>query len=101
MAKTAAEKLAELEKQAEALKARMQAIKAREKEAERKADTRRKVILGGLLLAKAEQDDRFARVVEQLLKAVERPADRSAFDGWEPPKPKEPAQANGSESGHV
>lgn len=88
MAKTAAEKLAELEKQAEAIKARMQAIKAREKNAERKADTRRKVILGGLLLAKAEQDDRFARVVEQLLKAVERPADRAAFDGWEPPKVK-------------
>ena len=86
MAKTTVERLAELEKQAEAIKARMQALKAREKLADRKRDTRRKVILGGLLLAKAAEDEVYARVVERLLKAVERPADRSAFDGWEPPK---------------
>lgn len=84
----ATEQLAELEKKAAALKARIDAIKARGRSAERKADTRRKVILGGLLLAKAEQDERFSRVVEQLLKAVERPADKTAFDGWESPKPK-------------
>lgn len=83
--KTEAERLADLEARKSALEAQMQEIQARQKERLRKADTRRKVILGGMLLAKAEQDERIARMVADMVKAVDRPADRSAFDGWTPP----------------
>jgi hypothetical protein len=85
--KTEAEKLADLEAKKKALEAQMQAIQSRQKERLRKADTRRKVVLGGMLLAKAEQDERIARMVADMVKAITRPADRSAFDGWTPSKP--------------
>ena len=68
-------------------KARLQAIENRQSEAERKLDTRRKIILGGLLLDAAGKDERYAKVVSALLARVERDNDRKAFDGWEPPKP--------------
>ena len=73
-------------------KARLQAIENRQSEAQRKLDTRRKIILGGMLLDAAAKDDRYAKVVNALLARVERDNDRKAFDGWQPPKP-----ANGSD----
>jgi multidrug resistance efflux pump len=66
-------------------KARLQAIENRQSEAERKLDTRRKIILGGLLLDAATKDERYAKVVSALLARVERDNDRKAFQGWEPP----------------
>jgi hypothetical protein len=50
MAKSDEEKLAEIRKKQAQLKAREQTIVARKKEHERKADTRRKIILGGIWL---------------------------------------------------
>jgi hypothetical protein len=50
MAKSDEEKLAEIREKQRQLKAREQAILQRSKEAERKADTRRKIILGGIWL---------------------------------------------------
>ncbi|MDR1409931.1 MAG: hypothetical protein LBJ12_06680 [Oscillospiraceae bacterium] len=50
MAKTDAEKLAEIRQKQSQLKAKEQAIMQRQKQAERKADTRRKIILGGIWL---------------------------------------------------
>jgi endonuclease III len=90
--KTEAERLSELEAKKSALEAQMQAIQARQKSRAKKKDDRRKIILGALLLSKAAEDERFARVVEQLLKAIQRPADLSAFTDWEPPNPKFKAQ---------
>jgi hypothetical protein len=66
-------------------KARLQAIENRQSQAERKLDTRRKIIMGGLLLDAATKDERYAKVVSTLLARVERDNDRKAFDGWEPP----------------
>ena len=66
-------------------KARLQAIESRQSEAERKLDTRRKIILGGLLLDAAGKDERYAKVVTALMGRIERDNDRKAFDGWEPP----------------
>jgi hypothetical protein len=65
--------------------ARLQAIESRQSEAERKLDTRRKIIMGGLLLDAATRDERYAKVVSTLLARIERDNDRKAFDGWEPP----------------
>lgn len=96
--KTEAERLADLEARKKVLEAQMQSIQARQRERIRKADTRRKVILGGMLLAKAEQDERIARMVADMVKAITRPADRSAFDGWTPPTPAEAAALAGQSS---
>ena len=73
-------------------KARLQAIENRQSEAQRKLDTRRKIILGGMLLDAATKDERYAKVVAALLARVERDNDRKAFEGWEPPRP-----SNGSD----
>jgi hypothetical protein len=66
-------------------KARLEAIEARATSAERKADTRRKIILGGLLLDAAGKDPRYASVLDVLLLRIAREADRRPFNGWTPP----------------
>ena len=81
MAKTTAEKLAELEKQAEELRAKMQALKAREKEAERKADARRKIIVGGFVIAEAMSKPEAAAKLLRLIDAkVTRDPDKKAVE---------------------
>jgi len=50
MAKTDEERLADIREKQAQLKAREQAIITRQKENERKADTRRKIIIGGIWL---------------------------------------------------
>ena len=74
-------------------KARLQAIESRQSEAERKLDTRRKIILGGLLLDAAGKDDRYAKVVSALMQRIERDNDRKAFDGWDAPGAVAPGPA--------
>lgn len=68
-------------------KARLQALEARLNEAGRKLDTRRKIILGGLLIDAAGKDERFAKVVTALMSRIDRDHDRQAFEGWTPPAP--------------
>lgn len=85
-------------------KARLQAIENRQGEVERKLDTRRKIIMGGLLLDAAGKDDRYAKVVSALLARIERDNDRRAFEGWEAPAPPAasgpaPAPASNGSSG--
>jgi len=81
------EQIAKARLQAEQAKARLHALEARFSEAERKKDTRRKIILGGLLLDAASKDERYAKVLAALMQRVDRDNDRKAFDGWEPPTP--------------
>ena len=71
--------------QAEQARARLQALEARLGEAERKLDTRRKIILGGLLLDAAAKDERYAKVLSALMGRIERTNDRKPFEGWTPP----------------
>src|ERR1700722_3924490 len=64
------------------LDAQLRALEARNKQAERKADTRRKVIAGALALEhfEANPDSDFARVMMRLLdEYVVRPHDRMLF----------------------
>ena len=68
-------------------KARLQALEARLSDASRKLDTRRKIILGGLLMDAAGKDERYAKVVTALMGRIDRDHDRQAFDGWTPPAP--------------
>jgi hypothetical protein len=68
-------------------RARLQALEARLNEASRKLDTRRKIILGGLLIDAASKDERYAKVVTALMGRIDRDQDRIAFEGWTPPAP--------------
>lgn len=71
--------------QVEQAKARYQALLARQNAEKRKLDTRRKVILGGLLVDAAGKDEHFSRVIDELLKRITRDHDRKAFEGWQKP----------------
>ena len=71
-----------LKKKRDQLDAQMKALEARKKQAERKADTRRKVIAGALALEHFEKnrDTEFGRVLFRLLdEYVVRPHDRALF----------------------
>jgi hypothetical protein len=62
--------------------AQLRALEAREKQAQRKADTRRKVIAGALALEhfEANRDSEFGRILYRLLdEYVIRPHDRALF----------------------
>ena len=75
--------LARAERRLEEARARVQALKNREAQKQRKLDTRRKVILGGALVDLAERDDTALAMVERLLRNLSRDVDRNAFEGWE------------------
>ncbi|TWB34328.1 hypothetical protein [Nitrospirillum pindoramense] len=80
--KTAADKLEELRKKREELDARIQAVSTRQKNEQRKADTRRKVIAGALALEHLEKNSEsdFAKQLVRLLdEYVIRPHDRELF----------------------
>lgn len=67
-------------------KARLDALNARIATEGRRIDTRRKIILGGLLLDAATKDQRFAGIVTELTHRINRDQDRKVFDGWSLPK---------------
>ena len=92
-----------LRQKREQLDAQLKLLAAREKQAERKADTRRKVIAGALALEhfEANRDSEFARVLLRLMdEYVTRPYDRVLFPFLLPPatdsaesQPESPADA--------
>lgn len=79
--KTPEEQLEELTKKESQLKARIQKKRAEVKSAERRKDTRRKIIAGALALEHAEQNQQFGEALKMLLREhVTRPEDRRLFD---------------------
>lgn len=83
MAESALEKA---ERQYQQAKARLSAAKSRENAAERKRDTRRKVILGGALIDLAARDDRAMEMLDRLIDNLTRDQDKASFDDWERPR---------------
>jgi len=62
------------------LKARRQLDEARQKFRDRKRDTRRKVVAGGVVLKHAKHDPDFGRALRDLLRIhLTRPQDRALF----------------------
>jgi hypothetical protein len=51
-------------------------------ETERKLDTRRKIIAGGLLFDAASKDKQWAHHLAVLLTRIDRPNDKEPFEGW-------------------
>jgi len=82
------------ERQYQQAKARLSAAKSRETAAERKRDTRRKVILGGALIDLAERDDRAMDMLNRLIDNLIRDQDKASFDDWERPRCEKDAGAS-------
>ncbi len=86
------DQLAELTRQQEQLTARRQSLEAIKKDADRKRDTRRKIVVGAAVLAHAELDPHFAEQLRDVLgRAVQRSIDRGVIADMLPP-----ASAHGS-----
>jgi hypothetical protein len=82
VAKITPDQLAKLQQKADQHLARLQAAKARLAETERKMDTRRKIIAGGLLFDSAAKDKQWAQHLAVLLTRIDRPNDKEPFEGW-------------------
>jgi len=81
--KTLQEMIEEQEKKREAVSNRLKALKAREATSEKKADTRRKVILGAMIMHMAQNDDAEAvSVLERALRQLTKERDREVFADW-------------------
>jgi len=79
--KTPEQQLDELLQKEARLKAQIQKKAAQVRGAERKKDTRRKIIAGALALEHMAHDKEFANVLKRLLNEhVTRPEDRKLFD---------------------
>lgn len=63
-------------------KNRLRQLEARVVQEERKRDTRRKIILGGLLLDAAAKEPRYAGLMSELVGRITRTQDKAAFEGW-------------------
>jgi hypothetical protein len=78
--KSSSERIAELAERKKQIEAKLAGLAARERQEERKRDTRRKVVVGAAVLAHAERDAEFsAKLRAVLAMAVLRPADREAI----------------------
>ena len=75
----------ELAAEEKRLKAQLSTINARESAAIRKRDTRRKILLGGELIAAAKAGDQTALdLLRRFVAKQDKPHNRKAFEGWQP-----------------
>ncbi|VWC46013.1 hypothetical protein BAR24066_07368 [Burkholderia arboris] len=85
MARTKSDKLAELLKKQEQINQQIQALKQRESAEERKKDTRRKILLGGVVLAKVKRGDwPYQQLLDLIDGDLTADRDRALFDGLKP-----------------
>lgn len=82
MAASTLEAIEKARQKVEQAKARLQALEARTSTLNRKADARRKIILGGLLLDAATKDAEWEAGLNELMDRIDRDQDRKAFAGW-------------------
>lgn len=82
MAAPTPESIDKARRKVEQAKAQLQALQARASALDRKADARRKIILGGLLLDAAMKDAEWEDRLKVLMDRISREQDRKAFAGW-------------------
>lgn len=83
--------LADLTAKQREIEMRINTVKARSKERARKEETRRKVLVGAVILAEAERSEAAKQRLQALLdKHLVRPVDREVFGL--PPRPDRPGQ---------
>jgi hypothetical protein len=81
---TALERLAKLQREAEQMTARLEKAKAVVRDQERKRDTHRKAVLGGLVIKLIREGQPIPQSLAGFLRMVTRDHDRKAFEGWTP-----------------
>ncbi len=110
MVKNVEERIARIKQQREALAQRLNALEQKSKSEARKRDTRRKIIVGGAVIAQMEKDQTFAAAVRRILaQSVGRQNDREAIadlldaapgvDSAAGPAPAPRANASGMDAG--
>ncbi len=82
MAAPTPESIDKARRKVEQAKAQLQALEARASALNRKADARRKIILGGLLLDAAMKDAEWEGRLNVLMERISREQDHKAFAGW-------------------
>ncbi len=82
MAAPTLESIEKARRRVDQAKAQLQALEARASTLNRKADARRKIILGGLLLDAAMKDAEWEDRLNTLIDRIARDQDRKAFAGW-------------------
>ena len=82
MAAPTPESIDKARRKVEQAKAQLQALEARASALNRKADARRKIILGGLLLDAAMKDAEWEDRLNVLMERISREQDHKAFAGW-------------------
>lgn len=82
MAAPTLESIEKARRRVDQAKAQLQALEARAATLNRKADARRKIILGGLLLDAAMKDAEWEKQLNTLMDRITRDQDRKAFAGW-------------------
>ena len=90
MALPTTEQIEEARKKVAQAKARLQDLESRANTAKRKLDTRRKIILGGLLIDAALKDERYAETLTELMRRLSRENDKRAFTGWSLDQERQP-----------
>ena len=81
MAKSADERIAELEQQKQQIANRIARLRTIESTKARKLDTRRKILAGACVLDRADKDPASARHLKEILDAfLTKPQDRALFD---------------------
>lgn len=90
MAAPSPERIAKAKKDLEQARVRLADLNARMAAEGRRLDTRRKIILGGLLIDAAVKDQHYADVVAELMTRITRPQDYTAFEGWTLPVEQRP-----------
>jgi len=80
MVKPTKKHLERLKEQRKKLEARIQAAEAREKNSDRKKDTRRKILIGAYYLEQAKEKNQFDDIKKVMDKYLTRNSDRSLFD---------------------
>ncbi len=74
------QKLSRLEQKRQQIDQQILAIKARQKQQQRKDDTRRKILIGGAVLKEAQADPEFQQALQAILdKHITRDHDRKLF----------------------
>lgn len=87
MALPSPDAIAAARKRVEQAKVRLDALNRRVASEGRRLDTRRKIILGGLLLDAAAKDPAHRALFDALMARITRDADRAAFASWTLPVP--------------
>ena len=77
---TSSSKIDSLKKKRDTINARIKLLQNREQLKERKADTRRKILLGSYYLDQAKQNDSYDDIVKLMDSYLTRTSDRALFD---------------------